>query len=56
MGYISKGLALCGKQQMRDAMAAFDLAFTFTNADPKTTHFLFLIKVGNLRIILYTLS
>lgn len=44
MGYISKGLALCGKQQVLDAMAAFDLAFTFTNADPKTTHFLFLIK------------
>jgi tetratricopeptide (TPR) repeat protein len=44
IGYISKGLALCGKQQVHDAMAAFDLAFTFTNADPKTTHFLFLIK------------
>ncbi|KAG2136120.1 uncharacterized protein EDB93DRAFT_1106989 [Suillus bovinus] len=44
IGYISMGLALCGKQQVHDAMAAFDLAFTFTNADSKTTHFLFLIK------------
>jgi tetratricopeptide (TPR) repeat protein len=44
IGYISKGLALCGNQQVQEAMAAFDLAFTFTKADPKTTHFLFLIK------------
>ncbi|KAG1806784.1 uncharacterized protein HD556DRAFT_342280 [Suillus plorans] len=44
IGYISKGLALCGNQQVHDAMAELDLAFTFTNADPKTTHFLFLIK------------
>ncbi|KAG2033399.1 WD40-repeat-containing domain protein [Suillus americanus] len=44
IGYIAKGLALCGNQQVHDAMAAFDLAFTFTNANPKTTHFLFLIK------------
>ncbi|KAG1789530.1 WD40-repeat-containing domain protein [Suillus plorans] len=44
IGHISKGLSLCGNQQVHDAMAEFDLAFAFTNADPKTTHFLFLIK------------
>jgi WD40 repeat protein len=44
IGHISKGLALCGKQQVWDATKAFDLAFTFTNADLKTIHFLFLIR------------
>lgn len=45
-GYISKGFALCGKQQVREAMTEFDLAFTSTDGDPKTTQFLFLIKIG----------
>lgn len=44
VGHVSKGLALCGKQQIWDATKAFDLAFTFTNADLKTIHFLFLIR------------
>ncbi|OAX39467.1 WD40 repeat-like protein [Rhizopogon vinicolor AM-OR11-026] len=44
MGYISKGIALCGKKRVRDARDAFDLASTFTDGDPKTIHFLFLIK------------
>lgn len=44
IGHVSKGLALCGKQQVWDATKAFDLAFTFTNADLKTIHFLFLIR------------
>lgn len=43
-GYISKGFALCGKQQIREAMTEFDLAFTSTDGDPMTTQFLFLIK------------
>jgi hypothetical protein len=46
LGYISKGIALCGKQQVREAMTEFDLAFTSTDGDSKTTLFLFLIKVG----------
>lgn len=45
MGHVSKGLALCGKQQVWDATKSLDLAFTFTNADLKAIHFLFLIKV-----------
>lgn len=45
IGHVSKGLALCGKQQVWDATKAFDLAFTFTNADLKAIHFLFLIKI-----------
>ncbi|KAG1731842.1 uncharacterized protein EDB91DRAFT_709100 [Suillus paluster] len=47
-GYLAKGIALCGKQQLWDAMKAFDLAFTFTfmftDGYSKTAHFLFLIK------------
>ncbi|KAG2749928.1 WD40 repeat-like protein [Suillus brevipes Sb2] len=43
-GHISKGIALCGKSQVRAARTAFDLASAFTNGDLKTTHFLFLIK------------
>ncbi|KAJ8585522.1 WD40 repeat-like protein [Rhizopogon salebrosus TDB-379] len=44
MGYISKGIALCGKTQVRDAKQAFDLASVFTDGDPKTYHIIFLIK------------
>ncbi|KAG0700213.1 hypothetical protein DFH29DRAFT_1056384 [Suillus ampliporus] len=43
-GYISKGIALCGKGQVRDARTAFDLAFMFTNEDSKIIHFLLLVK------------
>jgi WD40 repeat protein/tetratricopeptide (TPR) repeat protein len=43
-GHISKGIALCGKRQVRAARIAFDLASAFTNGDLKATHFLFLIK------------
>ncbi|KAG1740865.1 uncharacterized protein EDB91DRAFT_342521 [Suillus paluster] len=43
-GHISKGIALCGKGQVWDATMAFDLAFMFTNEDPKIIHFLLLIK------------
>lgn len=43
-GHISKGIALCGKRQVRAARTAFDLASAFTNGDLKATHFLFLIK------------
>jgi hypothetical protein len=44
MGYISKGIALCGKKQIRDANKAFDLAFTFADGESKTIYFLFLAK------------
>ncbi|KAJ8596625.1 hypothetical protein M405DRAFT_136621 [Rhizopogon salebrosus TDB-379] len=44
MGYISKGIALCGKTQVRDAKQAFDLASIFTDGDPKSNHIIFLIK------------
>ncbi|KAG1750592.1 WD40-repeat-containing domain protein [Suillus paluster] len=46
-GYVAKGIALYGKQQVLDATTAFDLAFTFafTDGDSKTPFFLFLIKV-----------
>ncbi|KAG1726863.1 uncharacterized protein EDB91DRAFT_1350428 [Suillus paluster] len=41
-GYISKGIALCGKGQVRDAKVAFDVAFMFTNENSNTVHFLLL--------------
>ncbi|KAG1745229.1 hypothetical protein EDB19DRAFT_477452 [Suillus lakei] len=44
IGYIAKGVALCGKQRVRDARTAFDLAFTFANGDSNATLLLFLIK------------
>ncbi|KAG2752872.1 hypothetical protein P692DRAFT_201742294 [Suillus brevipes Sb2] len=44
IGYISKGIALCGKMQVWDAMKVFDLAFTFAEGDSKMAHRLFLIK------------
>ncbi|KAG0699367.1 hypothetical protein DFH29DRAFT_1081318 [Suillus ampliporus] len=43
-GYISQGIALCGKDQVRDARIAFDLASMFTNEDLKIVHFLLLVK------------
>ncbi|KAG0703991.1 hypothetical protein DFH29DRAFT_1039962 [Suillus ampliporus] len=43
-GYISKGIALCGKKQVRDARTAFDVAFMFANEDSKITHLIILIK------------
>jgi hypothetical protein len=45
-GYISKGIALCGKGLVREARAAFDVASMFTNKDSNTNHFLLLIKVS----------
>jgi hypothetical protein len=44
-GYISKGIALCGQGHIREARIAFDVASMFTDQDPKTNHFLILIKV-----------
>ncbi|KAG2356066.1 hypothetical protein BDR07DRAFT_1492391 [Suillus spraguei] len=43
-GYISKGIALCGKGHIRHARAAFDVASMYTDQDSQTTHFLLLIK------------
>ncbi|KAG2356044.1 hypothetical protein BDR07DRAFT_1424294, partial [Suillus spraguei] len=43
-GFISKGIAFCGKGHISDARAAFDVASTYTNQDLQTTHFLLLIK------------
>jgi hypothetical protein len=47
-GYISKGIALCGKGLVCEARAAFDVASMFTNQDSNTNHFLLLIKVGQI--------
>lgn len=47
-GHVSKGIALCGKGQVRAANTAFDLASVFTNGDLKTSHFLYLIKTISL--------
>ncbi|OAX42739.1 hypothetical protein K503DRAFT_709950 [Rhizopogon vinicolor AM-OR11-026] len=52
MGYISKGIALCGKEQLWDAMEAFDLGFVFSNRDPMTINLLLLIKA----IVLFNAS
>ncbi|KAG2054939.1 WD40 repeat-like protein [Suillus hirtellus] len=43
-GHISKGVALCGQQQVLAARVSFDLASMFTNRDLKIGHFLLLIK------------
>ncbi|KAG1747253.1 uncharacterized protein EDB91DRAFT_1345292 [Suillus paluster] len=45
IGYISKGIALCGKGQVQDARTAFNIAFMFTNEESKIIHFLLLIQV-----------
>ncbi|KAG2160223.1 uncharacterized protein EDB93DRAFT_47699 [Suillus bovinus] len=47
-GYISKGIALCGRKQVRDAIKAFDLASMFTGGDIKANHFLLLVKAAAL--------
>ncbi|KAG2367967.1 hypothetical protein BDR07DRAFT_1478558 [Suillus spraguei] len=44
IGYISKGIALCGNGCVPDARAAFDVASMYTDQDPQTIHFLLLIK------------
>ncbi|KAG2346441.1 WD40 repeat-like protein [Suillus weaverae] len=44
LGYISKGIALCGKKQLWDAMESFDFAFVFSNSDPNIINLLLLIK------------
>ncbi|KAG2126787.1 uncharacterized protein EDB93DRAFT_1272949 [Suillus bovinus] len=44
-GYISKGIALCGKGLVCEARIAFDVASLFTNKDLVTDHFLLLTKV-----------
>ncbi|KAG1789521.1 heterokaryon incompatibility protein-domain-containing protein [Suillus plorans] len=43
-GYISKGIALCGKDHIPDARAAFDVASMYTDQDSDMVHFLLLIK------------
>ncbi|KAG2128626.1 uncharacterized protein EDB93DRAFT_168427 [Suillus bovinus] len=43
-GYISKGIALCGKGLVWEAMIAFDGASMFANQDSETNQFLLLIK------------
>ncbi|KAG2147849.1 MFS general substrate transporter [Suillus bovinus] len=45
IGYISKGIALCGTGHIRGARAAFDVASVYTDLDPETIHFLLSIKV-----------
>ncbi|KAG2054586.1 WD40 repeat-like protein [Suillus hirtellus] len=44
IGFISKGIALCGKGQVREARVAFDVASMFTNQDSEINLFLLLIK------------
>jgi hypothetical protein len=56
MGYVSKGIALCGKKQVWNANKAFDFASTFTDGDPSTIHFLFLAKAGCIFLCLFHVS
>ncbi|KAG2158177.1 uncharacterized protein EDB93DRAFT_1325352 [Suillus bovinus] len=44
IGYISKGIALCGQGRVPDARAAFDVALIYTDQNPQILHFLLLIK------------
>ncbi|KAG2357071.1 hypothetical protein BDR07DRAFT_396678 [Suillus spraguei] len=43
-GYISKGIALCGKGHIQDARVTFDVASMYTDQYSQTTQFLLLIK------------
>jgi hypothetical protein len=45
LGYISKGIALCGNNQLWNAMEFFDMAFLYSNRDQVTIDLLLLIKV-----------
>ncbi|KAG2147810.1 uncharacterized protein EDB93DRAFT_1250323 [Suillus bovinus] len=45
IGYISTGIALCGKGNIWGARAAFDVASVYTDQNSETIHFLLLIKV-----------
>ncbi|KAG0699362.1 hypothetical protein DFH29DRAFT_1002055 [Suillus ampliporus] len=47
-GFISRGIALCGKGRVQDARTAFNLAFMFTNDDSEIVHFLLLIKARSI--------
>jgi hypothetical protein len=53
-GYVSKGIALCGKGLVREARAAFDVASIFMKEDSATSHLLLLIKV-HLICLVYSL-
>jgi hypothetical protein len=53
-GYISKGIALCGKGHVQEARAAFDVASIFVKEDSATNHFLLLTKV-HLICLIYSL-
>ncbi|KAG2150247.1 WD40-repeat-containing domain protein [Suillus bovinus] len=44
IGYISKGIALCGTGHIQGARVAFDVASMYTDQDSRTIHFLLLIK------------
>jgi len=55
MGFISKGIALCGKMEFIEAMGAFDLAFMFIDQDKSTLHLLLLVKACRPFIILFLL-
>ncbi|KAG2363059.1 hypothetical protein BDR07DRAFT_1332384 [Suillus spraguei] len=44
-GYISKGIAHCGKGHVLDTRISFNIAFLFTNQESEAVHFLLLIKV-----------
>ncbi|KAG0706091.1 hypothetical protein DFH29DRAFT_1025833 [Suillus ampliporus] len=44
LGYISKGIALCGNEQLWDAMEAFDLSFVSRDRDPISVDVLLSIK------------
>jgi hypothetical protein len=58
IGYISKGISLCGKMPVdfQDATKAFDIAFMFTNGNSRTTHLLLLIRVNQLLLTYPLLS
>ncbi|KAG1887519.1 WD40-repeat-containing domain protein [Suillus fuscotomentosus] len=46
VGFISKGIALCGKGHVREARIAFDVASMFTSQNSQINQFLLLIKIN----------
>ncbi|KAG1887514.1 WD40-repeat-containing domain protein [Suillus fuscotomentosus] len=55
VGFITKGIALCGKGHVQEARIAFNVASMFTNQNSQTNQFLLLIRVHSIHLPCYLL-